>query len=236
MIIVQTAIFFIAMESLDSLKSMFRLQDGAYFVNSLGGIQMMTIILAGGKSSRMGQNKALMPIDGVRVIDRIIAEFRPVSEKIIVIANDVRPYKNLGVLLLPDAHSYRGQGPLAGIYTGLHAAGTGACLVVACDMPFASAKLGCKLMDVLRQKDLDAVVPREPEQIHPLFAAYHTRITQKAKVILEEGKRSVKALLDRIDAGYLDAEAGSKHLWNMNTMKDYIQAAEMAEGSGKYEL
>lgn len=196
---------------------------------------MITIILAGGKSSRMGQHKALMQIDGDRVIDRIIAEFRPISEKVIVIANDVKLYKNLNVLLLEDALSYRGQGPLAGIYTGLYAAGAGACLVVACDMPFASAELGCKLIDALGTRDRDAVIPRESGQIHPLFAAYNARIAQTAKATLEEGKRSVKALLDRLDTEYLDINE-NKAVWNMNTMEDYLEAAELAKGSGRSDV
>ncbi|MFS0644724.1 molybdenum cofactor guanylyltransferase [Siminovitchia sp. 179-K 8D1 HS] len=191
---------------------------------------MITIILAGGKSSRMGQNKALMPIVGVRVIDRIIAEFRPVSEKVIVIANDAEPYQNLNVLLLEDAPSYKGQGPLAGIYTGLYTAEEGPCLVVACDMPFASAKLGCQLIDILEKNDRDAVIPTDPERIHPLFAAYNARIAEAAKAALEDGKRSVKSMLDRIDAEYVDVGEGIKDVWNMNTSQDYIKAAEMAKG------
>lgn len=197
---------------------------------------MDTIILAGGKSSRMGQNKALMQVGGRRVIDRLIAEFEPVSKKIIVIANDVQTYKNLNVRVLEDEAAFRGQGPLAGIYTGLHTVGNGPCLIVACDMPFASAKRGCQLIDLLKKNDRDAVILRDSERIHPLFGAYNARIAEVAKAALEEGKRSVKALLDRIDAEYMIVDDGIRDIWNMNTMEDYIKAGELAKGSEKNDM
>ena len=190
---------------------------------------MQTIILAGGKSSRMGQNKAMMRIGGVPVIDRIAAEFAPVSQKMIIIANDPEPYKNMKAVIYQDDPQYKRQGPLAGIYTGLKEAGEGPCLIVACDMPFASLKLGSTLISELKKYDYDAVIPIQQGQIHPLFGAYHSRIADEAKKTLEDGKRAVKALLDRIHVNYYTMDEETDAVWNMNTMDDYIKAAEAFE-------
>lgn len=197
---------------------------------------MNTIILAGGKSSRMGQNKALMKIGGTGVINRIVAEFQPVSEKVIVIANDPAHYKHLNVVIQEDELDFKGEGPLAGIYTGLKEAGEGPCLIVACDMPFASGDLGCELVSILKMNNRDAVVPVQENQIHPLFAAYDARIAQSVKKTLQSGKRSVKALFDRIDVEYFPLKGRTEVVWNMNTMDEYIQAKKIAGGKEENDM
>lgn len=191
---------------------------------------MNTIILAGGRSSRMGQNKALMKIGGTRVIERIMTEFQPVSDKIIIIADNRTQYKHLDAVIHEDEPVFKGEGPLAGIYTGLKEARDGPCLVVACDMPFASAELGCELTSILQKNNRDAVVPVQENRIHPLFAAYDARIFKVVRETLESGKRSVKALFDRIGVEYFPLKEKTEDVWNMNTMDEYIQAKRIAEG------
>lgn len=191
---------------------------------------MKTIILAGGKSSRMGENKALMIIAGKRVIDRMIEEFTLVSEKVFVIANDELSRINDSAIILEDFEPFKGEGPLAGILTGLTAAKEGACFVVACDMPFASSKLVKQLEQKLTDKKLDAVVPVTDGQIHPLFAVYNARIQNQVIATLKEGKRAVKSLLDRIDVEYIEM-GKSLEFWNMNTKEDYVEAKKIIEGN-----
>ncbi|HBZ11978.1 MAG TPA: molybdenum cofactor guanylyltransferase [Bacillus bacterium] len=191
---------------------------------------MNTIILAGGKSSRMGQNKALIKIGGRRVIDRIAAELEPVSNKMIVIANDPAQYEHMNAFIIEDEPAFKGQGPLVGIYTGLKEAGCGPCLVVACDMPFVSARIGRELVSILKRNKVDAVVPIHEDRMHPLFAVYDARVAETVKKTLMAGKRSVKSFLDRIDVEYFTIKEKRDAVWNMNTMEEYIQAAKMAEG------
>ncbi|MCR2821306.1 molybdenum cofactor guanylyltransferase [Lederbergia panacisoli] len=191
---------------------------------------METIILAGGKSSRMGENKALMKIGGKRVIDRIIEEFIPISEDVILIANEKIQQLDHSVIVLKDSEAFKGQGPLAGILTGLTAAKKGPCFVVACDMPFASTEMAKKLLHTLTEKNLDAVIPIAEGQIHPLFAAYDAGILSYVHETLKEGKKSVKSLLDRINVEYIEV-IDSLDLWNMNTKEDYIEAKKRIEGN-----
>jgi len=189
-----------------------------------------TIILAGGKSSRMGENKALMKIGGKRVIDRLIEEFIPVSEKVIVIANEELPLIDDSVIILEDSEAYKGQGPLAGILTGLTAVKGGTCFVVACDMPFASSELAMLLEHTLIEKSLDAVIPIADGQIHPLFAVYDARVLDDVISTLKEGKRAVRSLLDRINVEYIEI-GKSLDYWNMNTKEEYVGAKNIIEGN-----
>ncbi len=191
---------------------------------------MNTIILAGGKSSRMGQNKALMKVGGIRVIDRIVAEFGPDSDQMIVVANDPAVYEHMDAVILEDEPAFKGQGPLAGIYTGLKKVEEGPCLMIACDMPFVSARLGLELVSILKRSDRDAVVPVHEGRMHPLLAAYDARVSDIVKETLEDGKRSVRALLDRMDVEYFTIKEEIVDVWNMNTMEEYMHAAKLAEG------
>ena len=196
-----------------------------------------TIILAGGKSSRMGENKALMTIAGERVIDRLVNTFSAVAEEVIVIVNQLEDYTFLqGVQKLVDIETFRGDGPLAGIYTGLLAAKTDYCFVVACDMPFASGVLSQWLIQESKGGNNDAVIPFHNGRIQPLFGAYHTRISQQICENLTAGERKMETLINRIHARIVEPsnspvhfqESWDKVLWNMNTRTDFEKAQQMA--------
>lgn len=196
-----------------------------------------TIILAGGKSSRMGENKAFMEIAGVRVIDRLVNTFSPISEEVIMIVNQPENYLSLhGVKKLVDIETFRGNGPLAGIYTGLLAAKTDYCFVVACDMPFASGVLSQWLIEECEWGDKDAAIPRHNGRIHPLFGAYHTRISQQICNNLTAGERKMETLINSIHARIVETSDSPAHfqanwdnvLWNMNTRSDFERAQQLA--------
>lgn len=194
-----------------------------------GGIVVKTIILAGGRSRRMGQNKALMKLDGVRVIDRMIAEFKHVSDKLILIVNEPDIFKDVQAIVFTDERPFKGKGPLAGLYTGLTRANGGACLVVACDMPFASANMGASLVAKLQKNKVEAVVPVVNGQLQPLFAAYDAELVHIIKETLQNGKRSLRDLLDQVHVHYEQIEQETAVFWNMNTVEDYKKAHRMVE-------
>lgn len=196
-----------------------------------------TIILAGGKSSRMGENKAFMEIAGLRVIDRLVNTFSAVSEEVIVIVNQLEDYTFLqDVQKLVDIETFRGNGPLAGIYTGLLAAKTDYCFVVACDMPFASGVLSQWLIQECKGGNNDAVIPCHNGRIQPLFGAYHTRISQQICNNLTAGERKMETLINSIHARIVETSDSPAHfqadwdnvLWNMNTRSDFERAQQLA--------
>lgn len=125
-------------------------------------------ILAGGQSSRMGQNKALMPLGGQRLVDRVVTVMRAVFEPLLLVTNTPEVYADLGLRMVPDV--YPDSGSLGGIYSALYHATTPACAVVACDMPFLQAELWRYLM--AQMPEADVVVPEVLGEVQTLHAIY----------------------------------------------------------------
>ena len=96
------------------------------------------VLLAGGNSSRMGRNKALMTLAGRRLVDRVLAVLSSVLDDLLMVTGSPELYADLGVRMVPDVVA--GKGALGGIHSALHHAAAPHCLVVACDMPFLNAE------------------------------------------------------------------------------------------------
>jgi molybdopterin-guanine dinucleotide biosynthesis protein A len=125
-------------------------------------------ILAGGSSSRMGQNKALLEFRGKPLIQRQIEILSPMFKEVIVGANDPAPYAAFNVRVVPDLLSERCA--LTGIHALLKAAVRPRVFVVACDMPFLNPALIEKLFAVPGEPDV--VVPESDRGLEPLHAFY----------------------------------------------------------------
>lgn len=125
-------------------------------------------MLAGGKSSRMGFNKAFIEFGGKRLIEATVDRLKALFPEVLIIANDPPLYAYLGVKVVSDL--IPDSGSLGGIYTGLSAASHPACFFVACDMPFLNAEL-IKLL-IREAEGWDAVVPRVRGELQPLHAVY----------------------------------------------------------------
>jgi molybdopterin-guanine dinucleotide biosynthesis protein A len=132
------------------------------------------IILAGGKSRRMGRDKAFLEFDGKPLIAHVIERITRVCTDIIIVANDAPAYARFGLRVIGDV--YPGKGSLGGIYSGLQAAHTPHVLAVACDMPFLNEALLRYLIslaptaDVIvpRARDLSSNVLRDTQRLRPL--------------------------------------------------------------------
>ena len=191
------------------------------------------IILSGGKSSRMGTNKALLKIHEKTNIERIKDELKHVFDDIILVTNDPETYQFLNIKMVPDW--YPGSGPLAGIHAGLEASDYEENFVVACDMPFVSSELATNLVKALKHHD--AVVPVFEGRQQPLFAAYQKRAAQEARTCIDESSFRMKQLLDRLDVNYLSESElklyyeGSldRVFFNMNRPEEYQEAVKRAE-------
>ena len=130
---------------------------------------MTGIILAGGRNSRMGINKAFLEIDGTRLIDNILAVYQKIFSEIIIVTNDPLSYTEFSeTLIVTDI--YKEKGALGGIYTGLFYATYDYSFVAACDMPFLNEDF---IIYLTEQTDkFDIVVPQLSEGFQPLHAIY----------------------------------------------------------------
>jgi len=125
-------------------------------------------ILLGGKSSRYGSNKALVEIDGVRLVDRVAGVMQSIFQRVVLLTNTPEEYAYLQMPMVEDL--VKGFGPMGGIYTGLMTLSDEAGFFVACDMPFLSESLIRHMVDL--KNDFHAVVPRMDWMLEPLHALY----------------------------------------------------------------
>ncbi len=114
------------------------------------------VILAGGKSRRMGRDKALLDFAGQPLIARVLARVQTVCSEVIIVANEHAAYAHLGARLVSDV--YPGKGSLGGIFSGVLAARAPYALVVACDLPFLNVALLRYLISLAPEADV--VIPR----------------------------------------------------------------------------
>ena len=126
------------------------------------------IILAGGKSSRMGQNKALMSLGGRRLIDRVVHVLRDIFAELLLVTNRPEIYADLGVPMVNDVFPEKGS--LGGIYSAVYHAPAPCCFVVACDMPFLQVSVIRYLIE--QMADHDVVMPDVHGEMQPLHAVY----------------------------------------------------------------
>lgn len=129
---------------------------------------MTGVVLAGGKSSRMGVNKAFIEFEGKRLIETTVGCLKALFPEVLIIANDPPRYAYLGVKVIPDL--IPDSGSLGGIYTGLSVACYPSGFFVACDMPFLNVEL-IKLL-IGEAEGWDVVVPRVGGELQPLHAVY----------------------------------------------------------------
>lgn len=190
------------------------------------------IILAGGKSSRMGTNKALLEINGKTVIEAVVEELQSIVNDIIIVTNSFEEYEFLKMPMVED--EWKGMGPLAGILAGLNSSQTDRNLIVACDMPFISAQLGTILLQQL--SEYQAAVPEMNGQLHPLFAAYRKEVRKEIQKSLEQNRLRIRGTFRNIHVKIMDnAELNQQgfHIeesafFNMNHPEEYEQAKTMS--------
>ena len=201
-------------------------------VRQTGITAMVTgFILAGGKSSRMGRDKAMLPVGDQRLIELVIQRIRPSVERLIVIGSvhNTRQLHDLqadAVLmdLKPD------HGPLMGIYTGLMHTETPLNLFVPCDMPWVEGRLIDRLVEACRD-GIEFVTSLHPmEGIQPFPLLCHVKACRTIGTLLNRGERALQVLLRQPGAQLITVN--EPELWrsftNVNTLADYAKLTEAA--------
>jgi molybdopterin-guanine dinucleotide biosynthesis protein A len=179
------------------------------------------VVLAGGRSSRMGRDKALLPYAGTTLLERSVELLRPHCREVLIIG-DPDKYASAHATTIPDA--VPGRGPLGGVSTALRRARYVRLLVVACDLPDLNDRLLIHLKSGMRG-DVDAVVPRHGDLVEPLAAAYHRHAIEAIERNLGAGRLRMSDALQAINTHYLALEPGANgwptHLFrNLNTPGD----------------
>jgi molybdenum cofactor guanylyltransferase len=160
------------------------------------------IILAGGKSSRYGSNKALVKVNGTRLIERAVRVMKALFQQVILVTNAPADYAFLEIPMVQDL--IKGLGPIGGIYTGLETISEKAGFFVACDMPFLHEGLLRHMVDV--REDFDAVVPRMGWMIEPLHAIYTKNCLPVIKTSIDSHEYQIAKCFQKLRVRYLERE------------------------------
>ena len=160
------------------------------------------IILAGGKSLRYGRNKALVEVDGTRLIERVISVMQPLFEDLIIITNTPREYDYLQLPMHGDL--IKGLGPIGGVYTGLETISSESGFFVACDMPFLQSDLIRHMVKI--RGDFDAVVPKVDWKIEPLHAIYTKNCLPAIKKLIDAQGYQIIKCFDNVRVRYVKEE------------------------------
>ena len=174
-------------------------------------------VLVGGKSSRMGRDKALLPYRDTVLVERIAREVEAAAGSVTLVGAPEQ-YRRLGRPVIPDLRP--GCGPLGGIEAALSASVEDWNLIVACDMPGVSAPFLTTLLAEAGRAGGDCLLPLSgPERPEPLCAVYHRRCLPAIRGALEANVRKVTEALAGVRVVHWKApESG----WadNLNTPED----------------
>ncbi|MFD1179537.1 molybdenum cofactor guanylyltransferase [Paenibacillus puldeungensis] len=211
-------------------------------------MEVSAIIIAGGQSRRMGEDKALLRLGGVTILEKMIQELEPVASRIVIAAgNKKEVYRSLfDKQVVTDV--YADAGPLAGLHAGLSASTADWNIAVACDTPFANRGLFQALLSFVpvseigdcRRGEPEAVVASVAGRVHPLLAVYRRSVLPSLDQELREGNHKMMNWLNGLQVVYVDGQtlaAGTgiseeQLAFNMNHPEDYAQAKIWYEKKG----
>jgi len=165
----------------------------------------------------MGRDKALLEIDGVTLIERIVAQLKPFFNETIISSRKREDYAFLDLRVVPDRVS--GQGPLMAIASSLTASSNDLNFVVSCDIPLIPIDLVMELLGEAGNGD-GAVAVTSDGKVEPLFAVYHKSMGLAAQEALRRGDRKVVAMYQNRAIRPVRMRSGLV-LKNVNTLADY---------------
>jgi molybdopterin-guanine dinucleotide biosynthesis protein A len=184
------------------------------------------IVLAGGRSSRMGTPKALLLFDGEPLIVHIVRTLHGLFAEAVIVAAPGQELPAMPARVVRDEVAY--QGPVGGIYYGLKAAGGDFSFVASCDSVFLNSDLIAHLVSLISEHDV--VVPQWAGRLQPLHAVYRHSVMPLLEAQLARGELRPVYLFDKVrtravaedEIARFDPDGAS--FFNMNTREDYAEA------------
>ncbi len=196
------------------------------------------IILAGGKSIRLGYDKVLEEVGNRSLLEQVISRIESICSDIIIVTAGDRNFPQLAShpRLKVVSDIFPGRGSLGGIYTGLVTSDSFYNLVIACDMPFLNQQLLRYMIEV--SDGFDFVIPRINGLFEPLHAVYSKNCVAPTEFIIKQGRKVIIELFNFVKVRYVEAEEVDRfdpqHLsfFNINTKEDLELARKITRGDG----
>lgn len=192
------------------------------------------VMLAGGKSRRMGADKAYLEVDGVPLLERAAQVFRRVFSSNMIVANDPSLYRELEFPVHTDVYPNRGS--LVGIYTGLMKAETPYIFCASCDMPFLNEGLIRYLVEL--REGFDLVLPFSDHGREPLHAVYGKPCLGPMEKLIAEDRMAIMGIFSEVRTRRVNPEEVAKldpqylSFMNCNTPEDLEAATTLAKQMG----
>lgn len=198
------------------------------------------IILAGGRSTRLGRDKASEPLLGISMLQRVVTSLESIVNEIVIVRAGGQELPEVetsaSLTVVKDIHA--DLGPLAGIYTGLKAIGTASALTVACDLPLLQPNLLAGLL-LLESDDYDAIVPTNDMFLpEPLCALYSTRCLPAIESQLNADALKVALFLDKVRVRFVPPtewrawDPEGRSFLNVNHHLDLARAEQLLRAGG----
>ncbi len=183
----------------------------------IGKKHITGIILAGGKSSRIGSDKGFLLLNNKTFIQHIIEAMQPLVNEIIIVSNnadyDIFNLKRVNDLI-------KDAGPLAGVYTGLHHSNTENNLVLSCDVPLINTETLKKLTDNI-EKNIDVIQLESNSKTMPLIALYKKHCESNFLELLQQGERRLRFAVKQCKVKTIVLNKGlEKFTANVNTLNN----------------
>ena len=191
------------------------------------------VIQAGGKSSRMGENKTLMQFLGVPLIQRVLERTKSIAQEVIIVSNEPEELAFLDVNVVKD--SIPGLGAIGGLYTAMDKANCELVAVIACDLPFVSAAILAEGARLLDQTDADVAIPRVNGDFYePLHAVYRREPCKKAIFqAIQSDKRRLVSWFSLVRVVEMDEDLCRQldpdglAFFNINSKEDFLLAEQI---------
>ena len=185
-------------------------------------------ILAGGKSSRMGEPKAWLEIENEPIINRTIEiASRITNELIIVSGEDYKLFETPKAKIVTD--QIKGKGPLMAIFTALQSISNSHCLILACDLPLITERILIEMGKKIGSHD--AVVPLTDNGFEPLCAIYAQSCSSTIESRINQNKLSVHRIFSELNiypfTEWSRFDPSGNIFLNMNTKDDYQKARQI---------
>ena len=174
-------------------------------------------ILAGGKSTRMGTDKAFLMLQGQAFINIIVEKFKKLFKTVFIVADEQKKFIQAGVPVIPDI--YKECGPLGGIHAALRYSPASHIFIAPCDTPLISTDLIQYLITSAKPNEI--TIGQANERIHPLFGVYPCSAVTIIEQYLNDGKRKVLDVFNEVPHSILSLVHWSNELYNVNDSEEY---------------
>jgi molybdopterin-guanine dinucleotide biosynthesis protein A len=198
-----------------------RLSDGTEFA-------VTAFVLAGGKSSRMGSDKAFLQFGAETLLSRALRVASAVAEEV-RIAGDAKKFAAFG-RVVEDV--YRDRGPLGGIHAALTSSATEWNLMLAVDQPFVERELLTYLLVRAQKSDAVVVVPRAGGGLQPLCAVYRRRFAEVAEQSLRDGRNKIDVLFTKVESCVLEEDELSRAGFSAEMFRNVNTPEELERARG----